>query len=103
MMVPGAVISTSIRHVLVQADVTHDLSWWCSMLTQIGIVMQNLIQLLGGACSSCPLLRVVVLVIALGVIDTGSNLTVVVMDNSKLFSSLQQCLLSTMCSSECLA
>jgi hypothetical protein len=49
----------------------------------MGLVTQNLAHLLGGACSFCPLLRVIVLVIAFVLVGTGSNPAVVVVDNSK--------------------
>jgi len=61
----------------------------------MGLVTQNLAHWLGGACSFCPLLRVIVLVtvIALVLVGTGSNPAVVVVDNSKFFSTLPQLLL----------
>ena len=57
----------------------------------MGLVTQNLA--LGGACSFCPLLRIIVLVIALVLMGTGSNPAVVVVDDSKFFSTLPQLLL----------
>ncbi len=60
---------------------------WSTILAQTGLVAQNLVQQLGGACGSRPLLQIVVLVIALVVIDTGSDLTVVIVDDSTLFST----------------
>ena len=86
-IVAGAVNLTSSSRVLVQADVMRDLLRWSTMLAQIGLVAQNLAQQLGGACGSRPLLQIVVLVIALVVIDTGSDLTVVIVDDSTLFST----------------
>ncbi len=56
----------------------------------MGLVTQNLAHWLRGTCSFCPLLRVIVLVIALILVGTGSNPAVVVMDNSsssRLFPS----------------
>jgi hypothetical protein len=43
----------------------------------MGLVTQNLAHWLGGAYSICPLLRVIVLVIALVLMGTGGNLAVV--------------------------
>ncbi len=47
----------------------------------MGLVTQNLAHWLGGASSFCPLLRVIVLVIVLVLIGTGSNPAVFVVDN----------------------
>jgi hypothetical protein len=58
----------------------------------MGLVMQNLAHWLGGACNFCPLLRDIVLIIALILVGTGGNPTVVVVDNSKFFSTLPQLL-----------
>jgi hypothetical protein len=55
------------------------------MLTHNILVTQNLVHPFCSAYSSCRLLLVVVLVIALILIGTGSKLTVVIVDNSSLF------------------
>ncbi len=59
----------------------------------MGLVSQNLANWLGGACSFYPLLQVIVLVIALVLMGTGSTPAVVVVDNSKFISTLPQLLL----------
>jgi hypothetical protein len=56
----------------------------------MGLVTQNLAHWLGGACSFRPLLRVIVLVIALVLMGTGRNPAVVVVDNWKFFLTLPQ-------------
>ncbi len=66
----------------------------CHVAALMGLVTQNLAHWLGGACSFCPLLRVIVLVIALVLVGTGSNPAVVVVDIAKFFSTLPQLLLS---------
>jgi hypothetical protein len=65
----------------------------CHIAALMGLVTQNLAHWLGGACSFCPLLRGIVLVIALVLVGTGSNPAVVVVDNPKFFSTLPQLLL----------
>jgi hypothetical protein len=57
------------------------------------LVTQKLALLLGGACSVCPLLLAILLIIALVLVGTDSNPAVFVADNSKFFSTLSQLLL----------